>query len=67
MKMSDGKIKDVEDLTDEELNTMFVFLQGRIKVNSFVSEKSKNETHDDFIDVQYEIERRERVSSSSDA
>lgn len=61
MKTTDGVRKDVEDMTDEELHSLEVFLKGRIKLNKFVSETSKDSTHDDFSQVDYELKRRKKL------
>lgn len=51
-------MKNVEELTDEELHSEYVFLKGRIKVNAFVTDHSREETHDRWVDVEYETKRR---------
>lgn len=50
---------DVEDLSDEELYSRFVFLKGRITNGKFVSEASREQTYEEWSDVEYETKRRE--------
>jgi len=57
MKVNNTEV-DIESMTDEELHTHLVFLKGRIKINVFVSEESKEKTYADFQEVSYEVERR---------
>lgn len=58
MKTQEGVEKNIEDFTDEELHSAHVFLKGRIEVNVFVSELSREKTHNDFSEVDYEVKRR---------
>lgn len=57
---------DVEDLSGDELHTLYVFLQGRIRTNVFVSEQSKDQTYADWQEVEYEYNRRLELQKSAE-
>ena len=58
---------DVEDLSEEDLHTLYIFLQGRIKTNVFVSEQSKDQTYADWQEVEYEYNRRLELQKSAES